>query len=93
LRTTPISIQSLIKSSLFYRNIQNAQKETAKDNSVTYSQPYLIASTCDDSKTKIAIIKTQTASTRYWQFIAIGDRMLLGMQAPAHIQSHLPRSN
>jgi len=24
-----------IKSSLFYRNIQNAQKETAKDNSVT----------------------------------------------------------
>jgi len=32
------------KSSLFYRNIQNAQKETAKDDSVTYSQPYLIAS-------------------------------------------------
>jgi len=24
-----------VKSSLFYRNIQNAQKETAKDNSVT----------------------------------------------------------
>jgi len=25
----------LVKSRLFYRNIQNAQKETAKDNSVT----------------------------------------------------------
>jgi len=24
-----------VKSSLFYHNIQNAQKETAKDNSVT----------------------------------------------------------
>jgi len=38
------SASFLSQVKFIYRSIQNAQKETAKDNSVTYSQPYLIAS-------------------------------------------------
>jgi len=32
-----LGIHLFVKSSLFYRNIQNAQKETAKDNSVSWT--------------------------------------------------------
>jgi len=37
-----------VKSSLFYRNIQNAQKETAKDNS-SPSQLYLYSITLNNN--------------------------------------------